>query len=544
MKNTMPPLHICLFVFALLTFLESIGHAITVKPNGGIDNSTCCQSSVRPCKSLAYAFACISRKTVGSPSVISIEGAASLIGRTELIIPKNYNVTVESQTAVPAVISCDSNNSMLFVRSNGERASVAFRNVLVRNCGAMVPSAVLIEGPLNAQFNNCTFINNTCSGLNIRDANLTVIKSQFRDNIANRSANSESDFIFGNTSLGGGLGIIFNKGIGNKVNILSSNFARGVRFANFDPSDPNNRKGKTKMLSNYYGSGSGLSIVNTFHSQDNSVIIKNCNFEENHGTYGGGLFLTFDHDSTGNSILVENCTVARNFVTLTGGGLLISSWDRAHNNMVILKECNIFLNNAMGGGAMKVIYNNIDPSNMNREGLMRFQMHNCNIFNNIAMSGSALRLLSIIPSRRVPLLLPKLYNCTISGHSPVRGSKEYPGAILSTKVGIEFHGINYLINNTQGSAIHMSSGTIHVKGHLVFDHNRGRLGGAAYLVDHSIIRLYPGSYLRFSSNHASFRGGGLYVEVTALQEVTYPYNPGCFIQYSEAHRPPSEWKVS
>ena len=522
----------------------SRGLAITVKSNGGIDNSTCCQSSVVPCKSIAIAFSCISNKTIGSPSVILLNGVVSLNGKTELIIPKDYNVTIKSQTAVPAAVNCESSSSMLLLRSNGGGASVVFRNILVRNCGPKVPSAVLIEGPLNAEFKNCTFINNICSGLNSRDANLTVINSKFYNNTANRSANSETDFKFGKNSLGGGLGIMFHKGIGLKVHIISSTFIRSVRFANFDPNDQKQGTGKTKMLSNYHGSGSGLFVVSTLASHDNSVIIKTCSFEENTGTYGGGLIATFDQNSTRNSIFIENCTMAKNSVSLTGGGLLISSWDRAHNNMVTLRDCSIFSNTAMGGGAMKIIYNSIDPSSMNRGGSLDFQMHNCNVFDNEAMSGSALRLLSNIPSGRVPQLLPKLFNCTLSRHGPARGSKEYPGAILSTKVGIEFHGTNYLTNNTQGSAIHISSGTLHIKGILSFDRNIGLLGGAAYLADASRIMLYPESYLRISNNHAKFKGGGLFVEATALQEVTYPYNPGCFLQYSEARVLPSLWKVN
>ena len=543
MRNRMAQISDISYILVLFTLLLSRSLAITVKSNGGIDNSTCCQSSVSPCKSLAFAFSCISNKTSGSSYTVSVDGVASLTGRTELIIPKNYNVTIESQTAVPAVVKCESSNAMLFIRSNEGEASIALRNILVRNCGPKVPSAVLIEGPLTAEFTNCTFIDNICSGLNSRDATVTVINSQFRHNIANQSASFEIDFAFGNTSLGGGLGVMFDKGVGNRVQIISSDFILGSSFVNYDPNAVSHDTGKTRLLSNYYASGGGLSVINTFDSANNSVVIRNCNFEHNRGTYGGGLFFTFVHNSTHNSILVENCTVARNFVSLTGSGLLISSWDRAHNNSIILKSCNIFSNNAMGGGAMKVIYNNIDPSNVNRGGLMDFQMHNCNVFDNVAMSGSALRLLSNIPSGRVSQSLPKLYNCKISGHRPARGSKEYPGAILSTKVGIEFHGRNYLTNNTQGSAIHISLGTIHVRGVLVFEHNIGLLGGAAYLADASKVRLYPGSYLRISNNHAKFSGGGLFAEATTLQEVQYPYNPGCFLQYSEAKTPPSLWQV-
>ena len=139
-------------------------------------------------------------------------------------------------------------------------------------------------------------------------------------------------------------------------------------------------------------------------------------------------------------------------------------------------------------------------------------------------------------------MLPKLYNCTIGGNSPNRDSKEYPAAILSNKVGIEFHGINHVINNNQGSGIHVSSATLHLKGVLIFEHTIG-YEGAAYLAGTSQILLYPDSYLRISNNHAERRGGGLFVEVTASWQATYEYNPSCFLQYYEADTPPSKWRV-
>ena len=530
------------YAFILASFTTFKSHAITVQTNDGRDNSSCCTTPSFSCQSLEYALSCIANKTAANPSVILIDGGAGLNGRTNFIIPKGYNVTISSKTDTPTEITCKTSRSMLIIRSNGY-ASVKFKNIIVSNCGPKVPSSVLIEGPLHAEIDNCTFIDNMCSGLNSRDANLTIKSSKFKNNIANQSDSFDIDFKFGNTSLGGGLGVMFDKAIGNKVQIISSDFSFGSTFVNKDPDAVSHDTGKKRLLSNYYASGGGLSIINTFDSQDNSVLINNCNFEHNAGTYGGGLFLTFVHNSTGNSILVENSSVSKNNVSLTGGGLLISTWDKAHNNKVTLRKCNIFSNNAMGGGAMKVIYNSIDPYNENKGGSFNFEMHDCKIFDNQAMSGSALRLLSNIPAGRVPPLLPKLFNCRISRHRPAKNSKEYPGAVLSTKLGIEFFGSNYLVKNTQGSAIHISSGIIHVKGTLVFYHNMGLQGGAAYLADTSKIVLHPGSYLNISQNHANFRGGGLYVEATTLREVTYPYNPGCFLQYSEAKTPPSKWQV-
>ena len=531
------------FGLVCLIFKVRTINAITVNSVGGMDVTTCCRSPGLACRSLSYALSCISNNSSASPTDVLVDGDASFEGRTEFTIPKDRSITISSKSSTPAVIKCKSGNSMLVVRSNGG-ASVLFRNIIVRECGPNVPSAILMEGALKATFENCTFMNNLCSGLNIRDASLTVNNSRFIHNIANQSSSFDIDFAFGNTSLGGGLGIMFDKGMGSKVEILSSDFMFGSAYFNKDPDAVSHDTDKAKLLANYYATGGGLSVINTFESKDNAVIIRNCSFMQNKGTYGGGLFFTFVHNSTGNSILVQNCTVAHNFASHTGGGILVTSWDKSHNNSVNMKNCNIFSNNAMGGGAVKVIYNSIDPFNENRGGIIDFQMHNCNIVENKAMSGSALRLLSHLPFGLTPSLVPKIYNCIISGHSPARGSKEYSGAVLSTKLGIEFYGNTFLLNNTHGSAIHISSAIIHVRGTLVFQGNIGQQGGGVYLAESSKITLYPDSYLKFDKNHADFRGGGVYVEVVTIREVVYPFNPGCFLQYSEKRTPPSKWKVT
>ena len=542
MKNVVRRMMRLCFLLACINLLVLKTSAITVKWNGGTSDPSCCMNSSLACKYLSNAFSCISNRLVRSHSNILIDGIASVMGKIELIVPKDYNVTILSKSASQVIINCESSRSMLVVKSNGG-GKVTFRNIIVQNCGPNVPSAILIEGPLNAEFENCTFINNICSGINSRDANLKVTNSLFKSNIANQSNSFDIDFEFGNTSLGGGLGVMFHKGGGNKVEIISSNFILGSTFVNTDLNAVSHDLGKKKVLANYYAGGGGIAIINAFDSHNNSVVIRNCKFEQNRGTFGGGLFLTFVHNSTQSSILIENCTVAKNFASLTGGGFLISTWDKADNNTIVLKSCNIFSNKAMVGGAMKVIYNNFNPFHKNKGVSIDFQVRNCNVYDNIAISGSALRLLSNIPPGRIPPLLPQLHNCTIRGHRPARNSKEYPGAILATKLGIEFHGENYLVNNTQGSAIYISSGTLHVRGILVFQHNSGLHGGAAYLADTSKLTLYPGSHLKISNNHANFRGGGLFVESTTLREVTYPYNPGCFLQYSEAKTPPSKWEV-
>lgn len=531
---------------SLLLFFFRPGAPISISSNG-TDQQECCTLRNMSCGSLSFALSCISNKTTPSPVTLIIEEGTSIDKQINFLIPSNYNVSVSgSLQNRDASLHCSDGNSTLNIKASGMMKSfITFNGVRFQNCGPLVPAAVLIDGTngvLSAEFEKCTFANNSCSGLNARDVDLTIKNSVFMHNFANQTNSFDIDFEFGKTSLGGSLGVMF-QGNSHKVQVSSSMFKMSETFVNKDVNVVSHNTNKVTVLSNYYASGGGMSVIHAFNSSDNKVDIKDCNFHENKGTYGGGLFLTFIHNSTGNQLSLAGSTVFNNHVSQTGGGILVSSWDQAHNNSIKVVSCNISANTAMGGGAMKIIYNSKDPRNVDRGGIVAFEMHNSTVFENTATSGSALRLLSNLPPGRSSPILPKFYSCNFSGHRPTSNSKEYPGAILSTKLGLEFYENNTLSYNSQGSAIYISSGTIHVKGTLIFYKNRGMQGGAAYLADLSKIVLYPGSHLQLIENHADFRGGGLYVEATTLRETTYPYNPGCFLQYSEAKVPPSKWQV-
>ena len=531
----------------LLSFLQP-GAPISIS-SSGTDNQECCTSTSRniSCGSLSFALSCISNRTTPSPVTLIIEEKASIDKEINFLIPSNYNVSVSGDLPNKDVIlHCGDGNSTLTIKASGKKKSfITFSGIRFQKCGPLVPAAVLVDGTngmLSAEFEKCTFANNSCSGLNAKDVDLAVKNSVFMFNFANQTNSFETDFEFGKTSLGGSLGVMF-QGNSHQVQVSSSMFKMSETFVNKDINVVSHDTDKIRLLSNYYASGGGMSVIHAFDSSNNRVEIKDCNFHDNKGTYGGGLFLTFIHNSTENELSLTGSTVFNNYVSQTGGGILVSSWDQAHNNSIKIVNCNISANTAMGGGAMKIIYNSKDPNDVDRGGIVAFEMHNSAIFENTATSGSALRLLSNLPLGRSSPILPKFHSCSFMGHRPTSNSKEYPGAILSTKLGLEFYESNTLSYNSQGSAIYISSGTIHVKGTLIFYKNRGMQGGAAYLADLSKIVLYPGSHLQLIENHADFRGGGLYVEATTLRETTYPYNPGCFLQYSEAKVPPSKWQV-
>eukprot|EP00794_Sanderia_malayensis_P019851 gene19851-21793_t len=538
-------------LFAVVSFMFGSSFGALIVSSSGNDGVQCCNNNKTTnstCRSLNYALQeCISSKTLATTITgvnqvdILIDKDAFITGKERILLSNQYNINISSMSG-KSTLYCSSGNSMLLLSTtNGSNFTVSFKGVKFRDCGPLVPSAVLAYGPMNLAFHDCIFSNNLCSGLNVIDTNLTVRNSLFSHNYANQTNSFAIDFKFGNTSLGGSLGVMFQNGMDCSVEIHSSRFLFSEAYVNRQESVISHDTGKVRILANYYATGGGLSVIHAFNSSKNRVKIKSCHFEGNRGTYGGGLFLSFIHHTTGNQLELENCSITKNLVSQTGGGVLFSSWDWAHDNSASLKDCNITKNDAMVGGAMKIIFNSKDPFDADRSGLIRFSMHRVQISENTAMSGSALRLLLNLPLGRVAPVLPSLVNCTIHGHKPSRNSKEYPGAILSTRLGIEFSGENVLSSNIQGSAIYVSACTIHVKGKLVLKNNKGKQGGAIYVADTSKLILYPHSHLVITGNHADFRGGGLYVEAVALQETTYPYNPGCFLQYSQAKVPPSQW---
>ena len=55
--------------------------------------------------------------------------------------------------------------------------------------------------------------------------------------------------------------------------------------------------------------------------------------------------------------------------------------------------------------------------------------------------------------------------------------------------------------------------------------------------------LYPGSHLIFKDNYSAASGGALAVLTVGMPELTYIYNPFCFLQYSVPNQPYSQWQV-
>ena len=347
------------------------------------------------------------------------------------------------------------------------------------------------------------------------------------------------------TNLGGAIGIMFQHAINGRVIINNCDIKGNTAFVNNASFVNTHATNNKRILSNYYTLGGGLSIIHTHGAHHNIVKVTNCNIEKNMATYAGGIFVTFVHNATENSVYMRNLTIKDNFASQTGGGFICSSWERSHNNSFDLHESIVTDNEAMTGGGAKLILNNRNPFRPEEAaGIIRIKIAKTHFVRNYAKSASAIRLLFNLPNIMAPPIIPVLEDCNISYNKPVEGSKSYLGAIISTRLSFALIGRNISMRNTAGSVVYISNAEVHMMGNTFFYYNQGKYGGAMYIADRSKLILHPSSLLHFEGNQADIHGGALNVESSNYVETMYPYNPGCFLQYSEPKTPPSNWTVS
>lgn len=425
------------------------------------------------------------------------------------------------------------------------RGTINVTGITFSNCGSQVAAAVVLFN-MNATFQHCTFMDNSASGINAIDSNISIQNSTFlRNNAQNVAKKFKDGFVFGKTNIGGAIGIMFHNGSHHRVEIKNcairenSAFVKNSKFTSTHPT-----KDKKRILSNYFTLGGGISILHAFNSNNNTVVIADSVVEKNSATYGGGIFVTNVHNATDNKVFLSNLIISKNYVTQTGGGFIFSNWDYSHRNFFKMVNTIVKMNQAMMGGGTKLIQNNRHPNRESfRSGTVTIEIHKTVFTQNIAKSASAIRLLFNQPIGFVAPVIPVFKDCIIETNYPDDNSREYLGAVISSRLGLVLTGRSTIQNNYGGSAIYISQAELHVKGYISFLNNRGKFGGAIYVADISRIVMYPKSELCFHGNKADISGGALYVESSNFVETMYPYNPGCFLQYCTAKTPPSEWNA-
>ena len=71
---------------------------------------------------------------------------------------------------------------------------------------------------------------------------------------------------------------------------------------------------------------------------------------------------------------------------------------------------------------------------------------------------------------------------------------------------------NVTVANSHSTGLSLTRSLVTIKNNLIFKNNTGVVGGGLAINDSSQLKLTSSAYLEFIDNHASYKGGGIYVE--------------------------------
>ena len=94
-------------------------------------------------------------------------------------------------TGVNVSIKCKNEYSGFRFTGSAAGTNLMFQGITFSACGSCVPAVIVLD-KMNAAFVECKFVDNTASGINARDSNVSITSSIFHDN---RAHNVTEDFI-------------------------------------------------------------------------------------------------------------------------------------------------------------------------------------------------------------------------------------------------------------------------------------------------------------------------------------------------------------
>ena len=525
------------FLLLIVAFSGGTGITIWVSQKNGRDDPSCLMpNATRHCQTLQYALGAVSNLTSNDTNLrLEILENFYIMKHEVAIVPgivesrKNTSITITSQRSKTTITCADGGILNISAAHN-----VLFSDLIFEECGPTLAAVVLVRNSRNITFHRCTFQNNLQAGINAFDSSVTVEECTFRNNTSNAwNISYDARFVPGAVSAGGGAAFVFRGHADNlSVVIVRSEFSDNKAvFINseyfIDPSF---------NVSHFTTGGGGVLVVFSGSAKNCEVAIDNARFYNNSASYGGGIYVAADNVSKNNRFLLTNSELRWNRGGQAGGALGTTQWDNVTDTSVNIRNCTIEDNWSRRGGGMNVyFYNHVETA-----GNSELKFENVNFQRNWGNSSAALRFASSLPHGSPIPATAHIINCTFRGH--VTQNMSYTAPLTSQKVSIVFKGRNLFEENVGVGAAEFENTILHVHGTLRFVNNTGNQGGALFLRS-SQMKLYPDSEVYFADNHAKTMGGALSVSIHMMYEVLKMYNPDCFLVYSVANIPPSQWKV-
>ena len=531
----------------------------------GRDNPNCICPGTKPCKSIQYANERLMEvlSNVTTHITFVLEDAEYHMSDTVYLnipAPNLEKVAIRSSLSMTKITAANA-SAVFWVGCNNTMAqpcisySVLFENIIFTKFQSEYPSVLVLFKVNHVQITNCKFLNNNCSGVNSLDTSITIANTDFIQNhgtadFKNVEGRSYESFPASKISNGGALALIFSSS-DNIVNITDCKFNNNVAALDLT----------SKFISHTFNDtrfprvGGGIVLLLMQNASNNNVFVGNTMFSKNVAFSGGAVAILAEGSASYNSLKLDTCIFDGNKGNLTSGAILYANWDYAQGNQLILHSSTLTNNEARYAGALKFLVSNAFKSDkwtpVHATNLI---ISNSSFCNNVAQTGSAMHLILGASVNRNPASPVHVIDCKFCHHQTLaqkhpymneKGSVAlYGGTILSNKIDMLFMGKNKIIKNKAGCAIFASNANIHIKGRVELSKNTAvSNGGAMSLADTSHLVLYPGSHLIFKDNYSAGSGGALAVLTVGMPELTYIYNPFCFLQYSVPNQPYSQWQV-
>eukprot|EP00794_Sanderia_malayensis_P007820 gene7820-8667_t len=461
---------------------------------------------------------------------------------------RSKNATLLSVShAAAIIIGCNSTKGIPCIRY-----AVSFKNINFRNFQSTYPSVFLLFTAAKVSISDCEFSNNNCSAVNSLDTPVEIARTNFIENHGNgnfEQGNTDSFLGFprSNRSSGGAIAFIFHHASNITVKVKNCFFHRN--FASMMYQQPFIEHSVNDTM--FPRVGGGMFLLFMQKSTNNNVYLSDSNFIGNNAYSGGGAGFVAESQANFNSLYISGCRFERNTGLSTAGGILIAVWDNSCENKIIVEDSHFIKNDAKFAAGIKLFIDN--PSSQKQKGGSPVLEIKRTIFcSNRAETGSAMHAAfnSLYQQNYNEAII--ISNSTFRQHGEVpkkvvlsnTGTLLYDGTILTQRVDIEFVGDNYIIANKNGCGLYASNANIYINGYVEFFKNTAMAaGGAMVLADISRLIFYPHSHLRFEENFSHQKGGALAVTTIGMPNLTYVYNPFCFLQYKDGHLPYSQWKM-
>ena len=406
----------------------------------------------------------------GKPTLITITNNTSHFGRE---LSMQYHHINKFTSGSVLITSCSFTNNtnndvggVIGIRySKSSESSCLFKNVFITSCsftnntsqilgGAVLIYSEAIQG--NVLITSCSFTNNTSQGL------------------------------------GGAICIFSNNSESTSENVLisSSSF--------------------TNNTSDTAGGAISIYIENSEPISEN-VLITSCSFTNNTSQSIGGAVSIYSNTINGN-VLVTFCSFTNN-TSKDEGGAISLYFNNSESTLenVLITSCSFSNNTSNNGGAISIVFENIEPAAVSENVIIAF----CSFTDNTGKeNGGAISLLSPVTANENVLIA----SCYFTNNT----SKYYGGAFcLSSSVGngenIHFSFCSFTNNTssqTQGGAVYINStavrGNILITSCSFINNTSQNQGGAVYIDLEGMIGKVLITACTFTNNTSQSGEGAFY----------------------------------